>query len=641
MLRVVLGRIGFLAGLGILLVANAAPVSAASYLNALVSRAKRENLAQDAQWLALVHYEHRLFGPGVVSLIDNPAFFAATDGKTEPQAELDATLAAFFEGADEADPDRHPQCTWIARYRWLKARLGFDPERLPEHPCDAFEEWYKRVDPAHITLVFPAAYLNNPSSMFGHTLLRIDRPNQDERTRLISYAVNFAADTGADQGLAFAVFGLTGGYRGYFSMRPYYEMVKMYSDIENRDIWEYELNFDKPEIDLMIEHLWELEDQYVDYYFFSTNCSYALLSLLDVARPSLRLTEGFSVYALPVDTVRAVVEQRGVLHKAIFRPSGRTRIDQYRRVLSRPMQRLALRLARGEIGPTAPPVSALEPVERARVLELAQSFLQYQLDTGGQPRGIIAPRLLNILRARASMEVKGATPRVAEPATRPDEGHRSARLGIGFGATHNRLFAELSLRPVYHDLLDPAGGYVDGAAIEALDISLRRYEGRRPNLESLTLVRVRSLTPRNELFQPISWHVGAGFERFRKSGKDLGTIVFSLETGVGPTWEPFDDVLVSGFLDAALFADGKWPTGRVFGAGPQVSVLWSISPRWNLELDGRWQEVLGGGRDSRFAAGVQLGFALGRNWAVRIGGGVENDGRGTFGQWSSSLNWYF
>ena len=154
--------------------------------------------------------------------------------------------------------------------------------------------------------------------MFGHTLLRIDRPNQDERTRLISYAVNFAADTGPDQGLAFAVLGLTGGYRGYFSMRPYYEMVKMYSDIENRDIWEYQLNFNRQEIDLMIEHLWELEDQYADYYFFSTNCSYALLSLLDVARPGLRLTEEFPVYALPVDTVRAVVEQRGMLHKAVF-----------------------------------------------------------------------------------------------------------------------------------------------------------------------------------------------------------------------------------------------------------------------------------------------------------------------------------
>ena len=166
-------------------------------------------------------------------------------------------------------------------------------------------------------------------------------------------------------------------------------------------------------------------------------------------------------------------------------------------------------------------------------------------------------------------------------------------------------------------------------------------EGRRPNLESLNLVGVRSLTPRNELFQPISWHGGAGFERFRKSGKDLGTIVFSLEAGAGPTWEPLEDVLVSGFLDAALFADGKWPNGRVFGIGPQANVLWSISSRWNLKLDGRWQEVFGGDRTDRFDAGVQLGFALGRNWAIRLGGGVENDGRGTFGKWSSSLNWYF
>jgi hypothetical protein len=53
--------------------------------------------------------------------------------------------------------------------------------------------------------------------------------------------------------------------------------------------------------------------------------SYALLSLLNVARPALRLTDGFTFYAIPVDTVRAVVEQPGLLGDTVFRGSSRIR----------------------------------------------------------------------------------------------------------------------------------------------------------------------------------------------------------------------------------------------------------------------------------------------------------------------------
>jgi len=63
-------------------------------------------------------------------------------------------------------------------------------------------------------LIFPAAYLNNPSSMYGHTLLRIDARDQDEKTRLLAYAINYAANTDETNGILFALNGLIGGYTG-------------------------------------------------------------------------------------------------------------------------------------------------------------------------------------------------------------------------------------------------------------------------------------------------------------------------------------------------------------------------------------------------------------------------------------------
>jgi hypothetical protein len=75
---------------------------------------------------------------------------------------------------------------------------------------------------------------------------------------------------------------------------PYYLKVREYSDLENRDIWEYELNLTPEEIDRLLMHAWELGPIHFDYYFFDENCAYHLLGLLEAARPDLTLTEGFA-----------------------------------------------------------------------------------------------------------------------------------------------------------------------------------------------------------------------------------------------------------------------------------------------------------------------------------------------------------
>ena len=219
-------------------------------------------------WLDLGHYRPDLLGPGYTSLIDSPGFFNAERGKTDPEAELEATLAAFFAPpARQQDAEavqeqpQHPQCAFVARYHWLKAALDFDPARLPEQPCPQLAAWMAEIAPERVTLVFPAAYLNNQSSMFGHTLLRLDRAGQDERTRLLAYTVNYGAVTGEDVGIMFAVHGLTGGYRGTYSILPYHTIVRQYTDYENRDIWEYQLGLSRAETLRLAEHLWELRDQ--------------------------------------------------------------------------------------------------------------------------------------------------------------------------------------------------------------------------------------------------------------------------------------------------------------------------------------------------------------------------------------------
>ncbi len=274
----------------------------------------------------------------------------------------------------------HPQCAFPARFAWLAAALETAGDAIPRVPCPALDAWRADLGPvAGVSLIFPEAYMNNPASMFGHTLLRLDRAPPDaheDRRDLLAYAVNFAADTGDDGGALFAVKGLTGLYPGTFSLWPYYEKVQQYGDWERRDIWEYRLALAPAEIERLLLHVFELRQVRFDYFFFDENCSYQLLGLLEVARPGLALRDRFHGWAIPADTVRAVLGETGLAAEPAWRPSAATRIAARARALPPGARRLARDLASGARPPGDPAVAALPADERASLLLLAYDLLR-------------------------------------------------------------------------------------------------------------------------------------------------------------------------------------------------------------------------------------------------------------------------
>jgi hypothetical protein len=153
-----------------------------TYLPELLAAARARALARDRAWLRLGHWRHRLLG-GWKGEADGPGFFLAPHGKTDPEAELEATLRGFFSDREAApagpplsDPSlEHPQCRFPARFAWLAAALPIDLSRLPPRDCPRFEAFWKKVSARSVTLVFSSYYLNNPASAFGHTFLRLGR----------------------------------------------------------------------------------------------------------------------------------------------------------------------------------------------------------------------------------------------------------------------------------------------------------------------------------------------------------------------------------------------------------------------------------------------------------------------------------
>jgi hypothetical protein len=504
-----------------------------TYLDELIQRARQENLSQRAEWLNLLHFKPYAYWFGSRSLADDPGFFNAPDGRTDPAAELEATLAAFFSTEAETDKTQNPQCRFIARYQWLKQELRFDPARLPPQTCKRFYEWRDSLDPHAITLVFPAAYLNNPASMYGHTLLRIDAKDQDERTRLLAYSISYAAGTDETSGLIFAVRGLFGGYPGVFSITPYYLKVREYSDIENRDVWEYQLTLTPEEIDRLLMHVWELGPTHFDYYFFDENCAYHLLSLLEVARPGLQLTDRFRWWAIPSDTVRAVTDQPGLLGRVVYRPASVTIMQERLKHLPATGRGLARELGKQKIDASDPRVRELPAPDQARVLELGYEYAAYEAATGSNKAPDAVTRMRELLLARSQLPVPPQKPEIPVPAVRPDEGHKTSRIGLGAGGRDGRRFGEIHLRPTYHDLLDQDAGYTRGAQIQFFDMRFRQYEGDGGlRLEEFKPLDIFSLSPRNDFFDPVSWKINVGWTR-KQLADGAEPLVFRLQGGPG------------------------------------------------------------------------------------------------------------
>jgi hypothetical protein len=275
----------------------------------------------------------------------------------------------------------------------------------------------------------------------------------------------------------FAYRGIFGGYPGITTVQPYYEKIRLYSDIEHRDLWEYQLNLTQSEVDRMTAHAWEIQDKNFDYYFFDENCAYRLLALIDVARPGTDLLDAVNTHAIPSDTVRWVID-KNLVDNVEYRASAATAVSHSLDSLSSQQQLTASALANGYLQTDSPELMALNDTDRAAVLDATYDYVRYQSEADGWPRELAAPLSHSLLRERSKLNA-GYPPPPPEPAVRDDQGHDTFRLSLGGGRTEvggsSRNFSQLTFRPAYHDLLDPPEGYRPGAQLQFLRLDARYY----------------------------------------------------------------------------------------------------------------------------------------------------------------------
>ncbi|WP_047279042.1 Lnb N-terminal periplasmic domain-containing protein [Pseudomonas lundensis] len=565
-----------------------------------------QQLANDPFWISLGHYEARTLG-GWRSYVSDEKFFIAPDGAQHPDAELRATVEALYSPLSLGD--KHPQCVYPARTRWLKAQLNLTD--LPPAPCAEFTQWFKDVAPHSTVMIFPAAYLNSPSSMFGHTLLRIDQADvQSNKTALLSYAINFGAYIeGSDNSILYAWKGLAGGYPGLFALVPYQEKLSEYRSLENRDLWEYRLNLTPEETQRMVEHVWELKQIQFDYFFFDENCSYRLLELLQVARPGLQLTTQFPLTAIPTDTVKAVKEA-GLVESIEYRPSRERELLDRAKALDPEEQQWVLQVSADQKQLQNPDFKALPGARQALIIDAAYRLERYRAN-GLERDTDRSQRSFELLRA---INQNPAPQLHVEKPELPENGHQSRTWQVGVGSRDDKAFGEYGLRMAYHDLNDNAPGFPLGAQIEILQLKLRQYEGNHWQIQQLDLANIRSLTPRNDLLKPWSWQVGGGLERvLGKHGDE--TLVSHVNGGAGGTWQLADEVLGFALGTVRVEHNNDFAAFVSPAAGFNTGVLWR-NPIGNLSLEAKGDYFTNG--EIRRTLSLNQQWELSRNLGLRL-----------------------
>ena len=612
-------------------------------IDALILKAKQENLSENKEWQLLNHFWRNIFGVKL-SRIDETEFFLSNQS-TDLSEEFNVFLKRVVE--EEVEDKSSIQCKFPARFNWINKKLKLVENNIvKKRECKEFVAWRDSLDVSRVVLVFPAAYLNNPASMFGHTLLRLDS-KVSKKNPLLSYAASFGAATGEDGGIAFAVKGLLGGYRATYNVEPYYDTVQRYGDIEHRDIWEYELNLNDEEKEKLVLSLWELGHTYFDYYFFDENCSFYLLALLDLVRPDLDLLNEFGYWVIPSDTLKVILSRKGLLGEVSYRPSLTQKLEGEAESLDSDELEMAKEVGKGSLLPSVvSSASELDNNKKAQIFEFAFDYIEYQNSKKNTEIDSDRGHAQSILLERSKIKESLSDLKLDNLNTRPDFSHNSGRILTSIGRRGNLSYYDVEAKPAYHDLLDPLRGFKDGAAIDFFNFKLRHYEGDNIQLQGFTPVSVESYSPWTRVFKPFSWSVKASVDREsipRDGFNDpQGSLVGNLGFNYGLTLKIIEGVrfsLLPG-VKSSLSPSYQDSIGAL-GSGGVAKLFLQLFDSLRLNAAGEFVRY-GIGEDHTFAQGrLDLNYDLSDEIVFRTGISRQSNFSQSFSEFYLGLGCYF
>ena len=383
------------------------------------------------------------------------------------------------------------------------------------------------------------------------------------------------------------------------------------------------------------------------------------MALLDASSERIDVAKNFSLKAMPIDTIRSLIEIDKV-GAVEYRASSGVMLNQQQEQLTDTQKDWAKQITEAPALINSAEFNQLPEFERAQILEVSISYLRYLVVKKKQNSPENRKKSLALLSARSRIPVQDVFDPIVEPDIRDDEGHFTHRATVALGQQNNDEFIDLQMRMAYHELMDLPDGFIRGGQIEMGALTLRginKYarsgskedEAFALQLQRFSIINILSLGSRDHFQQPISWRVNTGFDRFILEGSDLFAHLdvgggYSFDVDFGGEQSTTDLGQVYGLLEARLKASGQFDDGYQLSAGAQVGWLYQGS-QWQMNVYGSWlPSVLGEDFDyqdtvvalgSKLDKNLQLRLEAKKQWLTASGNSIDGDSL------SLGLNWYF
>ncbi len=582
-----------------------------------------QKVANSQYWHRLLHYRPAMLND-YKSRISESLFFLAPDGRTNPFSELKATLQFFYTNNKIGRFQQTPQCAFPERFRFLKQQFNLN---IKIEECSDLKNWLEGFSGDSAAIVYSAAFPNNPASIFGHTLMRINSMKKQTTTAkrdLLDYSISYAAGMTDESPLEYAFKGIFGGFPGITAVTPYYIKVNEYVKSENRDLWEYNVDLKPEQIENMLRHIWEIQNSAdISYYFIDENCAYFLLVLLEIANPEWHLIDKTSWYVSPAQSIKILADTPGVVTQVQFRPSA-FKIMQFRMNKLDPNQLEKLtRILESKS------LDNQTLLDSPMIIDAALDYMQYiRAEKNGAQSDEDKKFYRSLLVSRSKIKEENYPNfRIDEAEmsqdSRPDQSHDTIQVGTSVGSINNAYAHEFRLRMGLSDFVNDDTGLTKYASLQWLDTRIRYLDfTKKWNLETLRFLQVKSLFPQNSIQKDISW----GFDFNYLNPHDLSCKscqVLHLEGSLGQAWK-WESIFVYGF-----FVSGSVETGHIFDNGYRLNpsidfeAVYELTNRFkthffvrevfDLDFSGRTERRL-----SFTDLTLEQGWTLSQKWDLRF-----------------------
>ncbi|SPL70459.1 Lnb N-terminal periplasmic domain-containing protein [Acinetobacter stercoris] len=600
-------------GLGLVYLVALLPYSAfaeSEVLQKYIEISEQKKLSEKITWKRLLYVEKQH------SEVTYKGYFYAKDGARNLKSELQADINALF---SNAEPNHSIRCRFPARSEWLIKQLNIQKNQLPYVECPEFDQWFAQIRPYKATLIYATDFMGNPSSMFGHTLLRLD-PKDQAQLNLVSYAINYAATVTGNDNWSYAWKGLTGQYPGEYSLMPYYRKVKEYGDFESRDLWEYELNLSPEETAFLIKHMWEMQKVSFPYYFISDNCAYRLLGLMDLVRPDLNLASQFKYASIPMQTIKTI-DQNALIKNTVYRPALETQLLSQAKQHGHALAKQAHKVAFADISKMPDLLKEYQQPDQAKILEMAYDDLYLQFVAHKVDAEFAQPRFRQLLGLRSQISLEKQRQEPLRPKLDPTQGHNARNWSVDIGTVQGDTFVQIGTRQAYHDLIDPQGGYRTGTQLQFLDGAIQ-WRDDKLKVEHIDILSVNSFNPITPFKTPLTWGFNFAWQQEAlKQGhfsKDDQHGVLSFKAQSGYTWADDDRknlcyVEAQTYVQAGHALDKGWRVG--FGPTLGCQNIWSdhINTLLQAELP-YWEDA----KAWQFRLNTQINYAINQQNSLRL-----------------------